>query len=267
MHPTAQRLQERLHELGLEVEIRELSDSTRTAQEAADAVGAELGQIVKSLVFMERDTALLCLCACDRRVDTTKLGEDVRQAKCDEGREATGFAIGGVPPLRHERPVRTVLDESLRRFETFGCAGGTPHAAFAVDTDRLVGASAASAQTHQNGLVNLNLDNITVQVPIGVAANVCDVNVAVLANLVDLGQATPCTALANTDASAVTVGAPSPGSTTQNGLVNVNLSNITVQVPIAAAVNICDVNAAVLASLANTAGASCDATAHGHANH
>src|SRR3954468_19621386 len=88
-------------------------------------------------------------------------------------------------------------------------------------------AGTAGAQTTQNGLVNLNLENITVQVPIGVAANVCDVNVAVLANLVDLGQATQCRALANTDASAVTVGAPT-GTTTQNGLVNVNLSNVTI---------------------------------------
>lgn len=140
IHPTAQRLQERLHELGLEVEIRELADSTRTAQEAADAVGAELGQIVKSLVFMDGDGALLCLCAGDRRVDTAKLGDDVRQAKGDEVREATGFAIGGVPPLGHERPVRTVVDESLRRFETVWCAGGTPHAVFPVETERLIAA-------------------------------------------------------------------------------------------------------------------------------
>jgi hypothetical protein len=137
-------------------------------------------------------------------------------------------------------------------------------AAFVAAISCLAGASAASAQTHQNGLVNLNLENITVQVPIGVAANVCDVNVAVLANLVDAGQTQPCTALANTDASAVTVGAPT-GTTTQNGLVNVNLSNVTVQVPIAAAVNICDVNAAVLAALADVAGSSCDATANSHA--
>jgi len=137
-------------------------------------------------------------------------------------------------------------------------------AAFVAAISCLAGASAASAQTHQNGLVNLNLENITVQVPIGVAANVCDVNVAVLANLVDAGQTQPCTALANTDASAVTVGAPT-GTTTQNGLVNVNLSNVTIQVPIAAAVNICDVNAAVLAALADVAGSSCTATANSHA--
>lgn len=140
MHQTAQRLQARLHQLGLDVEIRELSDSTRTAQEAADAVGAELGQIVKSLVFMDGDGPLLCLCAGDRRVDTAKLGETVRQAKPDEVREATGFAVGGVPPLGHDRPVETVVDESLRRFETLWCAGGTPHAVFPVGTEQLLAA-------------------------------------------------------------------------------------------------------------------------------
>ena len=140
MHPTAQRLQQRLHELGLDVEIQELSDSTRTAQEAADAVGADVGQIVKSLVFVDGGGPLLCLCAGDRRVDTAKLGDDVRQARGDEVRDATGFAIGGVPPLGHERPVRTVVDESLRRFDTVWCAGGTPHAVFPVETEALISA-------------------------------------------------------------------------------------------------------------------------------
>lgn len=140
MHPTAQRLQERLHELGLDVEIQELSDSTRTAQEAAEAVGADVGQIVKSLVFVDDEGPMLCLCAGDRRVDTAKLGDGVRQARGDEVREATGFAIGGVPPVGHERPVRTVVDESLRRFETVWCAGGTPHAVFPVETEALIAA-------------------------------------------------------------------------------------------------------------------------------
>jgi hypothetical protein len=140
-------------------------------------------------------------------------------------------------------------------------------AAFVAAVSCLAGAASAGAQTTQNGLVNLNLEDITVQVPIGVAANVCDVNVAVLANLVDTGAADTCTAVANSTARDVTVGAPSSGSTQQSGLVNVNLSNITVQVPIAAAVNICDVNAAVLASLTDVAGASCDAKANSHANH
>jgi prolyl-tRNA editing enzyme YbaK/EbsC (Cys-tRNA(Pro) deacylase) len=138
VHPTAQRLQERLHELGLDVEIRELSDSTRTAQEAADAVGAELGQIVKSLVFMDGDGALLCLCAGDRRVDTAKLGEDVRQAKGDEVREATGFAIGGVPPYGHVRAIETIVDEDLLAYRTVWAAAGTPSSVFPLAPEELV---------------------------------------------------------------------------------------------------------------------------------
>jgi prolyl-tRNA editing enzyme YbaK/EbsC (Cys-tRNA(Pro) deacylase) len=144
VHPTAQRLQDRLHELGLEVEIQELSDSTRTAQEAADAVGADVGQIVKSLVFVDDDGPVLCLCAGDRRVDTARLGPGARQARGDEVREATGFAIGGVPPLGHEQPVRTVVDSSLRRFDTVWCAGGTPHAVFPVEVEALIAAIPAA---------------------------------------------------------------------------------------------------------------------------
>jgi prolyl-tRNA editing enzyme YbaK/EbsC (Cys-tRNA(Pro) deacylase) len=144
VHPTAQRLQERLHDLGLNVEIKELSDSTRTAQEAADAVGADVGQIVKSLVFVDDDGPVLCLCAGDRRVDTGKLGKGIRQARGNEVRETTGFAIGGVPPLGHDRPVRTVVDASLRRFETVWCAGGTPHAVFPVETEALIAAIPAA---------------------------------------------------------------------------------------------------------------------------
>jgi prolyl-tRNA editing enzyme YbaK/EbsC (Cys-tRNA(Pro) deacylase) len=139
-HPTVKRFQERLTELGLEVEARELAASTRTAAEAADAVGVEVGQIVKSLVFVDGDGPVLCLCAGDRRVDTSKLGAEVRQATGDEVREATGFAIGGVPPLGHDRPVRTVVDSSLLRFPTVWCAAGTPHAVFSVSTAALIAA-------------------------------------------------------------------------------------------------------------------------------
>jgi prolyl-tRNA editing enzyme YbaK/EbsC (Cys-tRNA(Pro) deacylase) len=144
LHPTAQRLQERLHGLGLDAEVRELPASTRTAPEAAAAVGVEVGQIVKSLVFMAGSEPLLCLCAGDRRVDTDKLGAEVRQARGDEVREATGFAIGGVPPIGHDRPLRTVVDASLRRFETVWCAAGTPHAVFPVATQALIDAIPAA---------------------------------------------------------------------------------------------------------------------------
>jgi prolyl-tRNA editing enzyme YbaK/EbsC (Cys-tRNA(Pro) deacylase) len=140
MHPTAERFQARLRELGLDSEVQELADSTRTAQEAAAAVGVEVGQIVKSLVFVDDEGPLLCLCAGDRRVDPGRLGQGVRQAKGDEVRAATGFAIGGVPPVGHEQPVRTVVDASLRRFDVVWCAGGTPHAVFPVSPEALIAA-------------------------------------------------------------------------------------------------------------------------------
>jgi len=140
MHPTAEMFQERARALGLEIEVQELSESTRTAQEAADAVGVEVGQIVKSLVFVDGEGPILCLCAGDRRVDTAKLGPDVRQANGREVREAAGFAIGGVPPLGHDEPIRTVVDDSLRRYDTVWCAGGTPNAVFPVATEALIAA-------------------------------------------------------------------------------------------------------------------------------
>ena len=126
------------------MQVRELADSTRTAQEAAAAVGVGVGQIVKTLVFVDDGGPLLCLCAGDRRVDTARLGAGVRQARGDEVREATGFAIGGVPPLGHDRPLRTVVDASLRRFDTVWCAAGTPHAVFPVDTEALIRALPAA---------------------------------------------------------------------------------------------------------------------------
>jgi prolyl-tRNA editing enzyme YbaK/EbsC (Cys-tRNA(Pro) deacylase) len=138
VHPTALKVQERLRERGLAVEPQELPDSTRTAAEAAAAVGAELGQIVKSLVFVADGEVVMCLCAGDRRVDPAKLGAEARPARADEAREATGFAIGGVPPLGHDRPLPTVVDESLRRFETVWCAAGTPNAVFETRLDDLL---------------------------------------------------------------------------------------------------------------------------------
>ena len=116
MHPTALKVQERLAARGLLVEVSVLPDSTRTAAEAAASCGCELGQIVKSLVFVLADKPTMVLCAGDRRV--TML--DGRPATAAEAREATGFAIGGIPPLGHDRALPTIVDESLRRSTGFG---------------------------------------------------------------------------------------------------------------------------------------------------
>ena len=143
MHPTAARFQERLRERGLDIDVQVLPNSTRTAPEAAAAVGCEVGQIVKSLVFMRDGDPVMVLCAGDRRVASERLG--LRAATPDEARAGTGFAIGGIPPLGHEHPLETLIDESLRRFGTVWCAAGTPHAVFEIDTEALIAAIAGAA--------------------------------------------------------------------------------------------------------------------------
>jgi hypothetical protein len=142
-----------------------------------------------------------------------------------------------------------------RYFAAFACIGVLALAGFG---------STASAQTRQNGLVNISLTNTTVQIPVGLAANICGLNVAAIATLVQTDSQTTCFTTA--DSQAVMIGSAPAGSTTQNGLVNVSLTNTTIQVPIAAAINLCGVNVAILAVLQQTAsGAICDATAHSHA--
>lgn len=137
-HPTAAKVRDRLHALGLDVDVVVLASSTRTAAEAAEACGCELGQIVKTLVFVEQATGdpVVCLWAGDRQVPADELG--LRRASADEVREATGFAVGGVPPVGHDRPLRTIVDDSLGRFDLVWCAAGTPHAVFEVALDDLL---------------------------------------------------------------------------------------------------------------------------------
>src|SRR3954452_5559693 len=128
----------------------------------------------------------------------------------------------------------------------------------------LAGAGSAQAATQQDGLVNVNVENVTAQVPIGIAANVCDVNANVLAEQLRGGGA-------SCDADATTIASNGPGngggSTQQSGLVNVNAEDIVVQVPVALAANICDVNVGVLSRQLRAGGATCDATADAIAQH
>lgn len=140
VHPTAAKVQERLAARGLQVDVRVLPDSTRTAVEAAAACGCDVGQIVKSLVFVVADGPTMVLCAGDRRVTAV----DGRPANADEVRAATGFAIGGVPPLGHDTDLPTIVDESLRRFDRVWCAAGTPHAVFETGIEELLAAMPAA---------------------------------------------------------------------------------------------------------------------------
>ena len=122
-------------------------------------------------------------------------------------------------------------------------------------------AGPASAQNQQRGLVNVAVEDVIVQVPVAVAANVCDVNVAVLAQVAD--DAAACEATADSTATAGPNGNGPP--TRQEGLVNVLLDDVLVQVPVSVAANVCDVNVAVLAEIIDTAQA-CDATANAAAS-
>ena len=136
MHPTAAKVQERLAGRGLVVDVQVLPASTRTAAEAAEACGCEIGQIVKSLVFVVDGQPTVVLCAGDKRVSAL----NGRPATADEVRGATGFAIGGVPPLGHHTELPTIIDESLRRFDRVWCAAGTPNAVFETGVEELIAA-------------------------------------------------------------------------------------------------------------------------------
>ena len=121
---------------GLEVEIREFPAGTRTAADAAAAVGCEVAQICKSLVFrVDGDRPLLVIASGANRVDEARFG--ARKADAAYVREQTGYAIGGVPPVGHVRPIETVLDEDLLAHDVVWAAAGTPTAVFAVDPRRL----------------------------------------------------------------------------------------------------------------------------------
>lgn len=140
---SAQRVQQKLLELGYANEVIELPDSTRTAQEAADAIGCEVAQIAKSILFrLPDDRPLLVVASGGNRVNeklvSSRLGEKLGKADADFVRERTGFVIGGVAPLGHTEKIETLVDEDLFRFETIWAAAGHPKAVFQLTPDQLV---------------------------------------------------------------------------------------------------------------------------------
>ena len=146
MHPNTERVADAARAAGLEIEIQRYPEGTRTAADAARAVGCEVGQIVKSLVFMAGDSPILALVSGANRVDLDKLalaaGTDVvRRADGDEARAATGFAIGGVPPFGHATTLAVLVDRDLASHERLWAAAGLPDAVFAIAPGDLVRAS------------------------------------------------------------------------------------------------------------------------------
>ena len=141
--PAVVRVRAALTATGSTAEIIALADTARSAQDAARSVGVELGAIVKSLVFAVDSRAVMALVAGDRRCDTAALARalgldgKVGRADADMVREATGFTIGGVPPIAHTTPLATAIDASLGRFAIVYAAAGHPHCVFGTSPDEL----------------------------------------------------------------------------------------------------------------------------------
>ena len=150
MATTVDRFTARAAELGVDIDVHVFPDGTRTAQDAAAAVGCPVAAIVKSLVFQVDGMAVLALTSGVNRVDETRLAEaleahEVRKASADEAREATGYAIGGTPPFAHTGSgIRHVLcDPGLLEHEVVWAAAGSPTTVFPIGPAALVAASGA----------------------------------------------------------------------------------------------------------------------------
>jgi Cys-tRNA(Pro) deacylase len=144
LHPTAEKFAGAARILGVEVEIRQFEATTRTAEDAADAIGCSVGQIVKSLVFLVDGEAILALVSGANHLDEKKLAalcgvgkKKARRADADTVRRATGYAIGGVPPFALAQKLETFVDEDFWRYDFVWAAAGTAHAVFAIAPDEL----------------------------------------------------------------------------------------------------------------------------------
>jgi len=144
LHKNAQKIQETLNQFGLSLSVLELSDSTRTAQEAAFAIGCSVDQIAKSLIFWGKESQqpiLIITCGTNRvneKAVKVLIGEKLEKADATTVLEYSGFPIGGIPPIGHTNPIRTYIDEDLLAFETIWAAAGTPHAVFELTPDILL---------------------------------------------------------------------------------------------------------------------------------
>ncbi|HEV7505567.1 MAG TPA: YbaK/EbsC family protein [Thermoanaerobaculia bacterium] len=141
MHPNAERVQTELKARGGTGEVVELAASTRTAQEAATAIGTTMAQIVKSLLFLAGNDPILVLASGSNRVSLAKLaahlGVPVTRPDADSVKRLTGFPIGGVAPVGHASPLRVLIDCDLLQYQEIWAAAGTPHAVFRTTPEEL----------------------------------------------------------------------------------------------------------------------------------
>ncbi|MGB0670563.1 MAG: YbaK/EbsC family protein [Rhodospirillales bacterium] len=142
-NPSVQRVIKALADGGSGAQVMELADTARSARDAAQALGCDLGAIVKSLVFLIGDRPAIALVAGDHRCREDQLGRtlnlkgDIRRPGAEAVRAATGFAIGGVAPLGYPQPLPVAIDVSLRRFDAVFAAAGHPHCIFKTSVDEL----------------------------------------------------------------------------------------------------------------------------------
>ena len=145
---SAKRVQKAINRLGLNLEVVELPGSTRTARDAAQEIGCSVAQIAKSLVFKTSQTGkpVLVIASGSNQVNLKKmagfLGEELVKADAEFVRMYTGFAIGGVPPVGHLKPITTFIDRDLMDFDEIWAAAGTPHAVFKLTGKDIVRATA-----------------------------------------------------------------------------------------------------------------------------
>lgn len=157
LSPSARRVQDVLDALGLGHRVVEHEGSTRTAQEAADAIGCTVAQIAKSLIFRARNSGrpVLVVASGANRVDEKAIarliGEPIERADPDFVRTNTGYAIGGVPPLGHAVPPLTLIDADLLALETVWAAAGTPNAVFALTPAQLVAMTGGRVEVVRKG--------------------------------------------------------------------------------------------------------------------
>ncbi len=150
MHPNVARVVAAAREAGLDIAVERFPEGTRTAADAARAVGCDVDQIVKSLVFIADGAPLVALVSGGNRVDLERLASavgaaEVRKADGDEARTATGYAIGGVPPFAHAGSVRVVVDRDLLGHDPVWAAAGLPDAVFAISPPDLLRVSDGAA--------------------------------------------------------------------------------------------------------------------------
>ncbi len=140
--PASRRVVDAARTIGLELDIHQFPEGTKTAADAAAAIGCPVAAIVKSLVFVVGEEPVVALVPGDLMLDLTKLevaagAGPARRATLEEVREATGFAAGGTPPFGHAQTLRVFADEALRRNEPVWAAGGTPTTVFPITLDDL----------------------------------------------------------------------------------------------------------------------------------